>query len=98
MTNVEIKAIADRVIGSTLASRGLDRIEVRVEPDEIDEPALFVDAFMKPEASSLGGGVTSGALHALSTALLEAGEMRFPYLRFRYPDEDGAGAGASKGR
>ena len=97
MTNAEIKAIAHRVLQSSLASRGLDRIEVRVESDDVDEPELFVDAYMKPEAGSLGGGVTSGALHALSTALLEAGEMRFPYLRLRYPDQDVADAGASRG-
>lgn len=93
MTNAEIEDIAGRVLASTLGPRGLDHIEIRAEHDEIDGPALFVDAFMKPEVPAVGGGIASGALHALSNALLEAGEARFPYLRVRYLGEDDADGG-----
>ncbi|MGU3537839.1 hypothetical protein [Methylobacterium sp. A54F] len=92
MTNAEIEKIAHRILAPSLGRRRLDRIEVRVEEDGLETTALFIDAFMKPNVNPLGGLVASNALHELSHALLEAGEVRFPYLRLRYAEEERSGA------
>jgi hypothetical protein len=92
VTNAEIADIARRVLAPTLGRRSLDRVEVRVEEDDVENTALFVDAFMKPNATPLGGLVASNSLHELSQALLQAGEVRFPYLRLRYAEDERSGA------
>lgn len=93
MTNAEIKELAGRVLGPKLGTHGLEHIEGRIDRDDPDDPALFVEAFMKVDSSFLDGKAVSVAHHALSEALLDAGEARFPYFLIRYADEDVTVAG-----
>lgn len=88
MTDADVKAIADRVLGLHLSGSGLDHIEISVDRDDPDAPTLLVEAFMKPGVSSVGGRMVSAAHDELSQSLLSAGEERFPYLRVRYPDDE----------
>ena len=47
MIKAEIRELAERVLRSELGSLGLDRIDVREDREYADDPALFVDAFLK---------------------------------------------------
>jgi hypothetical protein len=88
MTKAEIRDLAERVLRSELGSLGLDRIDIREDLDNSDDPALFVDAFLKAGSPPVAGEVSTHVHHALSRKLLEAGENRFPYLRVRHPDDE----------
>ena len=85
MIKAEIRELAERVLRSELGSLGLDRIDVREDRDYADDPALFVDAFLKAGSPPVAGEVSTRVHHALSRKLLEAGEDRFPYLRCVIP-------------
>ena len=86
MIKAEIRELAERVLRSELGSVSLDRIDVREDRDYADDPAHFVDAFLKAGSPPVAGEVSTRVHHALSRKLLEAGEDRFPYLRVRHPD------------
>lgn len=96
MTNTEIEQIAIRVLSPERGKYGLEHIEVRVDQDDSDEPALFVETFMKAGIEALGGTVASNAHHALSEELLRAGETRFPYFLVRYKDDEASNDPASE--
>jgi hypothetical protein len=88
MIKAEIRELAERVLRSELGSLGLDRIDLREDRDYADDPALFVDAFLKAGSPPVAGEVPTRVHHALSRKLLEAGEDRSPYLRVRHPDDE----------
>lgn len=88
MKDAEIKKLAEQVLRKDLNLQDLDRIEVRIDRDDPDEPALFIEAYMKSGVREIAKGLASSAHHMLSQRLLEAGEDRFPYFLFRYTDKD----------
>ena len=88
MTDAEIRTLAERVLDKELKPHGLERIEVRTDRGDPDDPALYVEAFMQPGVRSIGRGIASSAHHLLSEKLLESGENRFPYFLIRYTDKD----------
>jgi hypothetical protein len=88
MTENEILAIADEVLTRHLAASGYERAELRAGYDHDDDPALLVTVHFKPGAGVTGGAVSSAAHVALRMTLLGKGEERFPYLRFKYADDD----------
>lgn len=88
MTKAEVRELAERVLRSELGSLGLDRIVVREDRDNADDPSLFVDAFLKAGSPPVAVEISTRVHHTLSRKLLEAGEDRFPYLRVRHPDDE----------
>jgi hypothetical protein len=82
--------IIDYVLRDKLGPYGLDHVEVKADIDHDGEPALFIDAILKPNSELVGGKVYADVLGALSDALLKGGERRFPYLMLRHPDEERA--------
>jgi hypothetical protein len=88
MTETEILAIADEVLTRHLAASGYERAELRAGYDHDDDPALLFTAHFKPGAGVTGGAESNTAQVALRMTLLGKGEERFPYLRFKYADND----------
>jgi hypothetical protein len=90
MTEDEIRGLADRVLSQTLGAYGYESVEVSSALDHDEAPALFVTASLKPGSGIIRGEIFAAAHGALSQALLERGETRFPYLRMRHPDDERA--------
>lgn len=88
MNDVEIKAIADRVLRSQLAQFRFEGVEVRSGLDYSNEPAIYIDAVLGEGAPSLEPNTLMDAHLALSNALLEKGEERFPYLQTKRLGDD----------
>lgn len=88
MTEYEVAGLAEGVLRPELDARGFDRLAVRADLDSFSDPSLFVDVFLRPGSKRIGGRLSSTLHGELSRRLLEAGEMRFPYLRVRYPDDE----------
>ncbi|MGA3307717.1 MAG: hypothetical protein ABSD08_03750 [Xanthobacteraceae bacterium] len=88
MTEVP-KDLIDAVLRETLGPYGFDHSDVRADYDHDGEEALFIDAILKPN-SDVEGKIYSAALGALSNALLERRDRRFPYLMLRHPDDEPA--------
>jgi len=85
-----LSSMIEDVLRKTLGPYGFDHVEIREDVDHADEPALFIDAWLKPNAPFISGKVSSKAHGALSDALLKQGERRFPYLFIRHPDDEHA--------
>jgi len=84
------KALIEDVLRETLGTHGFDHAEIKVDSDHDGDEALFIDAILKPKSPLVEGETYSGALGALSNALLKNGELRFPYLRLHHPDDEPA--------
>jgi len=89
MTEVPLDII-DSVLRKMLGPYGLDHVQAKADVDHDGEPALFIDAILKPNSELVGGKVYVDVLGALSDALLKRGDHRFPYLTLRHPDEERA--------
>lgn len=62
------------------------KVDIREDDDHLGEPALFLVAhFDKTAPTELSGGFAQGQF-ALSRALEEVGETRFPYFQIRFPE------------
>ena len=84
------KPLIDDVLRETLGAHGFDHAETKVDWDHDGEEALFIDAILKPNSPLVKAEAYSGALGALSDALLKNGDRRFPYLRLHHPDDEPA--------
>jgi len=82
--------VIDYVLRDKLGPYGLDHVEAKAGIDHDGEPALFIDAILKPNSQLVAGKIYAEVLGALSDALLKRGERRFPYLSLRHPDEERA--------
>lgn len=81
MNDTQIQTIADHVLRPALGPFRYERAEVRTGRDYSDEPAVYVDVVLGVGAPALGPMTLIDAHVALSRALIEGGEERFPYLR-----------------
>ena len=90
MTEDEIRTLADDVLRRTLGEFGYEAVEVSSALDHDEAPALFVTARLKAGSAMIRGEIFAVAHGALSHALLERGETRFPYLRTWHPDDERA--------
>jgi hypothetical protein len=88
MNDAEIQAIADHVLQDRLGRFGYQRAEVRSGLDYSNEPAVYIDAVLGEGAPSLEPNTLMDAHLALSNALLENGEDRFPYLQTKRLGDD----------
>jgi hypothetical protein len=80
--------IAKRVLNQELGRFGLEKVTIKEGFDHEGQPALFVDAHLKPGSKIVGGKAANKAHAALDEALLNAGETRFPYFNIRHHAED----------
>jgi hypothetical protein len=90
MTEDEIRSLADHVLRQTLGAYGYESVDVSSALDHDEAPALFVTARLKPGSPMVRGEFFAAAHGALSQALLERAETRFPYLRMWHPDDERA--------
>lgn len=88
MNDTEIQAIADNVLRGRLGRFGFQRVEVRSGFDHSNEPAVYIDAVLGEGAPALEPDTLMDANVALSNALLEKGEDRFPYLYMKRLGDD----------
>jgi len=89
MTDAPTRLI-NEILREALGAHGLDRVEVKADEDHTGEPALFIDAILKPDTPLIEAKIYSAAHRALSKSLLQHGERRFPYLVLRHPDDERA--------
>jgi hypothetical protein len=94
MLSVErIKEIADAILHAKLDSYGYSGVDVREGLNQENEEALFIVGRMRPNAEVPPGRVTTQAISALSNALLNEQEARFPYVSLTREGEERADAG-----
>lgn len=88
MNEVEITRVADEILGRELARAGYDHASVESGLDHEDQPALFIVAHVTNSDEKTNGSLFSNAHVSVLKRLREMGEMRFPYLSFRFRDDD----------
>ena len=84
----EVKKIAEIALRDAIGDIGLDQVLVESGFDHDGEPALFVDAILAPNTPPLSGATANSALWSLRSALTRRGDLRFPYLKFKHPDDE----------
>lgn len=85
-----LKKIIDEIIRTKLEPYGLDHVDIKEDVDHDNEPALFVDAVLKPNTQLIEAEIYGDAHRALRDALHKYGESRFPYFFIRHPDDERA--------
>ena len=88
MTEMEIAALADRVLRPRLAKHGFERAEAVVGFDHASDPAIFVTARYGQGGSVPSGSDLLDASGAVAAALAAAGDDRATYLDHRFFHED----------
>ena len=84
---------ASNAVHEALASslgEGFARAAVRFGQDHDGDDALFVRAYLKPDAARPSSEASLQAMVALRSRLLAAGETRRSYLDLDYPTDDHA--------
>ena len=85
---IDLQAVIERAVRSALQPMRVDMIDVEERQDSIDEDAVYITVNLPPSTPLLGGEKYLSAMTAVSDALLEAGDRRFPYLRLHHEGED----------
>ena len=88
MTENEVLSVATDVLAGILGEAGFDHVDVRLGSDHDGDASFFVTAHFRPSSGVTDGALSMKAHTALWTRFLAAGEERFPYLDFRYPDDE----------
>ena len=88
MTDDEVRTVANEVLAGILGPSGFDHAEVRSAPDHDGDLSYFVTAHFKPGSGITAGDLSMRAHTALWTRLLARNDKQFPYLDFRYPDDE----------
>ena len=83
MTKEGVLDLANRVVRPLLGDRTIEEIAVREDFDSVGDPSIFVDVFMAPGTRPLDGNVSIRLFRDFHNELLDAGERRQSYLRFR---------------
>ena len=84
----EVLTLAKQALEPRLAPFGLESVEVSPYKDWVGEDALTVTARLRPDGPVIPGAISADAMGALSDALLDHGEERFPYLRFDHQEDE----------
>lgn len=88
LTDTDVHAVATEVFEAALGTDRFERLDVEHRLDHDGEPAFFVTLRLKPGADPQDVATSSSAHAALRRRLLELDEERFPYLRYRYPNDE----------
>ena len=87
LTDTEIGAVIERVLGDRWRDVGYDHADVVSEDDVYGEPALSVTAWLKPGSPSIPVDLYSSSLLDLRDAIRAEGEERYAYVRLGRPDD-----------
>jgi hypothetical protein len=88
LSETQVATIANEVLGAELGAAGFERANVESGYDHDGDPSFYIYVHFKPRSGIAPGDVSGRALLALRQRLLGLGEERFPYLRYRYPDDE----------
>lgn len=80
MNMVALKSVIDHAVRERLAPVVVEDVLVDPRRDSNDEDAIFVTVEVASETPVLQGDTMIAAMVAVSDALQEHGETRFPYL------------------
>lgn len=83
----EIQILAERVLASTLPGAPFESVTTDLRPNHADEDSIFVTVRYRAGRGGTSAGATADATIALRDALRAAGEERYPYLSYVYPDD-----------
>lgn len=88
LTDDEVRAIAQDVLGRKLKDFGFDRAEAKSGPDQDGDPALFITLVMKPGVPVIPGRSLSDAHLAFDDYLKARADERFAYFHFKWLGEE----------
>jgi hypothetical protein len=88
LTEEQVKQLADAVLREELGSSGYESVSVRFDDDNDGDPAIYLDAHLLPNSPLVDAKIFVEALHKLRSELINNGELRFPYLYTRHPDDE----------
>jgi hypothetical protein len=84
MTRDKLTEIVEQALRDALGAKVLDRVEVAEGIDHDGEAALFVTVHYRPGLDPIDPTKAQGLVR---DRLLAAGEKRFPYMNYDYPDD-----------
>lgn len=88
LTDAEVKAIADAVLGQELHGIDHDSIDATSGVDQSGDQSLFVTLNMKRDAPIISGRRLADLHVALLEAVAANGEERFAYFNVNWPDDE----------
>jgi len=83
----DVVAIVHEVLQEEMRRFGLEQVEVSVRPDHDGDPSLHIDASYRKGAPPVDPKVMAGIVTKLRDRLWERGEVRFPYVRHHFPED-----------
>lgn len=87
MTEEEVGLLADAILRDKLKSAGYDNVTVRFDEDNDGDPAIYLDANLAPDTPVVDAKIFIEAFEKLRAELIDKGELRFPYLYTKHPDD-----------
>ena len=87
----DVQTLARTTLEPMLKAFGLESVEVLPYTDWVGEDAFRVTARLQPNSPVVPGNVSLDVMVALSSALLDRGEERFPYILFDHQEEASIG-------
>jgi hypothetical protein len=83
MTTNGVLEVVERIVRKGIRPDMVESVVVREDEDWSGDPSLFVDVFLAPDAEPPDVEASMQVRRSLTQELLDRGERRFAYLRFR---------------
>lgn len=87
MTDDEIRILTQSALVKAMGTEAPTEIIVKSGFDHDGDAALFIDAILAPKAGLVPGEKSNSAIWSVRSSLVEKGELRFPYLNLKHPDD-----------
>ena len=88
LTDDEVRAVAEKILGREWATFGFERAEVTSGEDHDGNASIFITALLKAQVPVIAGRAFAHAHHVLDEELRATGEDRFPYLWVSREDDE----------
>jgi hypothetical protein len=88
MTNDQVARLADEIFRERLGSIGYDHVTVDFREDQGGDPAIYIDCNLVPNAPAFDVKAYTMAISVLHERLIERGDLRFPYVYTKHPDDE----------